>query len=154
MKRILTFTILLALAGCSDSSSDSAISASGTIETTEVNIASKSPGQILSLRVDEGSIVHAGDTLAATDTTNYVLNYHQLLAASAQAEAQLQLLEHGSRHEDIEQAAEQVKQSQANFQNAKDDEQRMKDLLASSAAARFAKPRGRRSNFCKHASAG
>jgi HlyD family secretion protein len=136
MKGILTLTFLLVFAGCNSNNNDNAISASGTIETTEVNIAAKSPGQILSLRVDEGAIVHSGDTLALSDTTNYALNYHQALAASAQTEAQLQLLEHGSRREDVEQASEQVKQSQANYKNAKDDEQRMKDLLAASAATR------------------
>ncbi|MFI5263296.1 MAG: efflux RND transporter periplasmic adaptor subunit [Candidatus Kapaibacterium sp.] len=136
MKRIVAFTSLVLLAACGGNSNDSAITASGTIETTEVNLAAKSPGQLFSLRVDEGSVVHIGDTLALTDTTNYSFNYHQLLAASAQAEAQLQLLEHGSRNEDIEQAAEQVKQSQANYKNAKEDEQRMKDLLAASAATK------------------
>ena len=136
MKRILFLTFLLISAGCGGNNNDNAISASGTIETTEVNISAKSPGQILSLRASEGSVVHIGDTLARTDTTNYAFNYHQLLASSAQAEAQLELLEHGSRREDIEQAAEQVKQSQANYKNAKDDEQRTKDLLAANAATK------------------
>ncbi len=136
MKRILTFTILLIAAGCNSNTNDNVISASGTIETTEVNIASKSPAQIILLRVDEGTIVHSGDTLAVTDTTNYGFNYRQALATSAQAEAQLQLLEHGSRREDVEQAAEESKQAQANLQNAKDDEQRMKDLLAANAATK------------------
>ena len=111
MKRILILTLLLTLAGCSGNNNDGSISASGTIETTEVNIASKSPGQILSLRVDEGKVVHTGDTLAVDDTANYVLNYQQALSVSRQTEAQLLLLEHGSRNEDIEQAAEQVNQS-------------------------------------------
>jgi HlyD family secretion protein len=131
-----TFVMASVIAGCSSGSNDNTITASGTIETTEVNIAAKSPGQLFSLRVDEGSVIHSGDTLALTDTTNYAFSYHQLVAASAQAEAQLQLLEHGSRREDIEQAAEQVKQSEANLKNAKDDEKRMKDLLASNAATK------------------
>jgi len=128
----LVFLLIFA-AGCS-SKDDNIISASGTIETTEVNIDSKSPGQIIALRVDEGSIVHQGDTIAQIDTVTYALNYRQAVSAAGQAEAQLLLQEHGSRHEDIEQGAEQVKQAQANFQNAKDDEQRLKDLLAASAA--------------------
>jgi HlyD family secretion protein len=133
MKKNLLYIFLLIVAGCS-SKDENIISASGTIETTEVNIDAKSPAQIIQLRVDEGSIVHQGDTLAQIDTTNYALNYRQALAAAGQAEAQLLLQEHGSRREDIEQGAEQVKQAQANFQNAKEDEQRLKDLLAASAA--------------------
>ncbi len=136
MKRILILTLLLTLSGCSGNSNDGSISASGTIETTEVNIASKSPGQIISLRIDEGKVVHIGDTLAVADTTNYVLSYQQALYVSRQTEAQLQLLEHGSRNEDIEQAAEQVNQSKANYQNSKEDAQRMKDLFASNAATK------------------
>ena len=133
MKKKYILAILLLAAGCS-SKEDNTISASGTIETTEVNIVSKSPGQLLSLRVDEGTIVHSGDTLTVTDSTNYVLNYHQALAAKAQTEAGLLLQEHGSRREDIEQGAEQVKQAQANYQNAKEDAQRLKELLAGGAA--------------------
>jgi HlyD family secretion protein len=133
MKKYLFLSLLIIAAGCS-SKDDGTISASGTIETTEVNIVAKSPAQIISLRVDEGSKVRQGDTLALIDTTNYALNYHQAMAAASQAEAQLLLLEHGSRHEDVEQAAEQVKQSQANLDNAKQDEQRLKDLLKANAA--------------------
>ena len=133
LKSIMTLAFALIIAGCS-SKDGSTISASGTIETTEVNIVAKSPGQLLSLRIDEGAIVHAGDTLAVTDTTNYALNYAQALAASRQTEAQLLLQQHGSRSEDIGQGAEQVKQAQANYQNAKEDAQRLKELLAGGAA--------------------
>jgi HlyD family secretion protein len=133
MKKIKILAFLLIIAGCANKE-DNSISASGTIETTEVNIVAKSPGQLLSLRVDEGTIVHAGDTIGVTDTTNYVLNYDQALAASGQTEAQLLLQEHGSRSEDIEQGAEQIKQAQANYQNAKEDAQRLKDLLGGGAA--------------------
>lgn len=129
----MTLAFVLIIAGCGKKDGNS-ISASGTIETTEVNIVAKSPGQLLSLRVDEGAVVHIGDTLAFTDTTNYALNYTQALAAAGQAQAQLLLQEHGSRHEDIQQGAEQVKQTQANYQNAKEDARRLKELLAGGAA--------------------
>ncbi len=135
MKKNLLLFLLIIAAGCSGKD-DNTITASGTIETTEVNIVAKSPAQIITLRVDEGSVVHQGDTLAFLDTTNYALNYHQAQAAASQAEAQLLLLEHGSRHEDIEQAANQVQQAQANFNNAKVDEDRLKDLLAANAATK------------------
>jgi HlyD family secretion protein len=135
MKKIL-LSLFILFAGCSSNENENVINASGTIETTEVNLASKSPGQILSLSVNEGSIVHQGDIIAVTDTTAYSLNYHQALSAAAQAEAQLALLEHGSRPEDVGQAAEQVKQAEANYNNARQDEARLKDLLAANAATR------------------
>jgi HlyD family secretion protein len=136
MKKYFLFVSILFAFGCGGNENENIINASGTIETTEVNLASKSPGQIIYLRVDEGTVIHQGDTIAVTDTTNYALNYRQALAAAAQAEAQFELQQHGSRREDIEQAADQVKQAEANFKNAKDDEARMKDLLAANAATR------------------
>ncbi|MDP4221356.1 MAG: efflux RND transporter periplasmic adaptor subunit [Bacteroidota bacterium] len=132
-KYFLILAFFFTIAGCS-SKDENTISASGTIETTEVNMGSKSPGQIVHLLVDEGTAVHPGDTLALIDTTNYALNYQQALSVSSQAEAQLLLQEHGSRREDIEQSAEGVKQAQANYANAKQDADRLRDLLASSAA--------------------
>src|SRR5436305_14952705 len=119
MKLYLCLTFLFVLASCGGNENENIIIASGTIETTEVNLASKSPGQIISLLVNEGTVVHQGDIIAVIDTTSYALNYRQALAAASQAEAQFELLEHGSRREDVEQAAEQVNQAEANFKNAK-----------------------------------
>jgi HlyD family secretion protein len=136
MKRILALTFIAVLAGCNGSGNNGVLNASGTIETTEVNIAPKSPGQLISLRVDEGSIVHPGDTICVIDSTNYVINYRQAQAAEAQAEAQLMLQEHGSRHEDVEQAAAQVEQAKAAKENAETNFGRTKDLFAVNAATK------------------
>src|SRR5947209_1846313 len=106
MKKYLLLVAFLIPIGCGGNENGNIINASGTIETTEVNLASKSPGQIISLHVDEGTVVHQGDIVAVVDTTNYSLNYRQALAAASQAQAQYELQEHGSRKEDIEQAAD------------------------------------------------
>src|ERR1035437_10922518 len=131
MKRSLCLLFLATILGCHSGNDTGSISASGTIETTEVNIAPKSPGQIASLRVDEGAVVHVGDTLAVVDSVNYVLNDKQAVAGIEQANAQWQLLEHGSRVEDIEQAQEQINQADAALKNARADVERIKGLLAS-----------------------
>jgi HlyD family secretion protein len=136
MKKYLFFVFLLLVVGCSGNKDENIITASGTIETTEVNLSSKSPGQILSLSVNEGSVIHQGDIIAVIDTTLFSFNYHQALAAVGQAEAQVELLQHGARREDIGQAAEQVKQAEANYTNAKQDEARIKDLVAGGAATK------------------
>lgn len=130
MRTYLCVILLPFVLSCHSGENAGAISASGTIETTEVNIAPKSPGQIASLRVDEGAVVHVGDTLAVIDSVNYVLNDKQAVAGIAQANAQLQLLEHGSRVEDIEQAQEQLNQAEAALKNARADVERIKGLLA------------------------
>src|SRR5438874_2147339 len=80
MKKTLLFALLLLGAGCGKKNDENVIIASGTIETTEVNIAAKSPGQLISLRVDEGTVVHAGDIIGVIDTTTYALGYRQMLA--------------------------------------------------------------------------
>lgn len=123
---LILFTLIVS--SCSDNTNDR-ISLTGTIETIEVNISSKVTGQIISLKVDEGYKVAAGDTLAFIDSTEYSLQYLQAVAAEKSAEAQYLLLSRGSRKEDIKQAEENLKQAEANYKNASDDYKRMEELF-------------------------
>ena len=67
--RIILALILLApLFGCGGGNSG-AIEASGTIEGTDVRIASQVMGQVLEVLVEEGSQVTRGDTLVIVDPT-------------------------------------------------------------------------------------
>ena len=125
----------LAFFGCGGNN-NGVLTASGTIETTEVDLAPKSPGQLIALRVDEGSAVKAGDTIGIIDTTTYAINYRQAIAAMSQADAMMREQEHGSRNEDIEQAAAVAEQAKANFEDAKTNFGRIKDLYAANAATK------------------
>jgi HlyD family secretion protein len=60
---------LIALAGlaCASRSEKAVITASGTIEAVEVNVASNVAGQLLTLAVDEGARVEPGHVLATVD---------------------------------------------------------------------------------------
>jgi len=58
----------IAVLSCSSSGGSAAVRASGTIEATEVDVASQVTGQVRELRVDEGSSVKLGDTLALLDS--------------------------------------------------------------------------------------
>lgn len=117
-----TLAVTLWFAGCS-SSSDNEISASGTIEATEVTVSAKVGGEIIRLLIDEGTSVRAGDTLAIIDPTDYVIQLKQAEANAAAMQAQYKLALRGAREEDIIQA-------EANFKNAQDDLKRMEELWA------------------------
>jgi HlyD family secretion protein len=64
---LVGFAIALLLTSCSRSSGPAAVKASGTIEATEVDVSAQTSAQVRELRVEEGSSVAAGDTLALLD---------------------------------------------------------------------------------------
>jgi HlyD family secretion protein len=125
--------VLIALAGlaCSGRSARNTITASGTIEAIEVNVSSKTAGQILDLAVEEGSRVKPGDVLARIDHATADIQLRQAEAGVALARAQLVLLRNGARREDIEQAEAALRQAEANLRVATDDARRMRELLRS-----------------------
>jgi HlyD family secretion protein len=103
-------TPLVIFLGCSNSS-DHEVSASGTIEATEVTVSAKVSGQIIRVLVDEGSSVKVGDTLVLIDPNDYEIQLRQAQANYAAAEAQ-------------------DAQAKASLKNARDDLRRMEELSA------------------------
>ena len=109
------------LVGCSGKNNKE-ISASGTVETTEVTVSAKVGGQILKLFVDEGSSVKTSDTLALIDRSDLEIQLDQARANVAASEAQYKLAILGARSEDIAQA-------EATLKNAEDDLRRTEYLI-------------------------
>ena len=99
--------------GCSSNSDTDAISGSGTIEATEVNVASRIAGQVNALKVDEGTIVNDSTVIA-----------------------QAQLAKEGARIEDIRGAEDAVAQAKANQEIARDEFNRQDALLKSDATTK------------------
>ena len=64
---------------CRNQNNPEVISASGTIEAVEVNVASKTAGQVDRLLVEEGARVQSGDILAAIDSTSLEIQRPNLL---------------------------------------------------------------------------
>jgi HlyD family secretion protein len=129
-----TTLFMLAVAACvigCGSNHKGAIEASGTLEATEVKVSSKVPGQIESIRAQEGSHVQVGDTLVILDRSTLELQFRQAQAGFEVADAQYRLLVNGARSEDIRLGEEALRQAEASFKNANDDYGRMKELLAS-----------------------
>ena len=126
---LFILTVSLMLWGCGNNHKG-AIEASGTLEATEVKVSSKVPGQIESIRIQEGTEVRAGDTLVILDRSTLELQWKQAQAGVEVADAQYRLLLNGARSEDLRSAEEGVRQAEASFKNASDDYARMKELLA------------------------
>jgi HlyD family secretion protein len=110
------------------------LTASGTIEATEVRVSAKVGGEVVELAVGEGSWVFKGQTLAQIDHAAPDLQLEQAKAGVALAEAQLQLLLKGARIEDIQQAQEALTQTEENQRLAREDAERMKGLFSSGSA--------------------
>lgn len=121
--------LTLGLLGCGNGHKGT-IEASGTLEAVEVRVSAKVPGQVDKLFVDEGSQVKTGDTLAILDHSTQEIQWRQANAGVALADAQYRLLVSGARPEDIQQAADALKQLESRFKLATDDYDRMKDLYS------------------------
>ena len=126
---------LLALLPAACSRDGRGLTASGTVEATEVRIASRVGGEILEL-AGEGSLVERGQVLARIDHGSLDLQLEQARAGLLLAEAQFRLLLKGARAEDVQQAQEALTQAQEALRVARDDAQRMKELFDSGSATR------------------
>jgi len=130
--KITTFFILLLLiAGCGNTDNNTFIEGTGTIESTNVIVSSRNAGEINSILFAEGERVNAGDTILIIDHEALEYQLEQALAGEQIAQAQLDLMLKGARSEDIKQAEEMMKQSEVNFNSAKNDFERYKQLWES-----------------------
>jgi HlyD family secretion protein len=93
---------------CSEPPPSNALTASGNVEATEVQLAPEVGGRVIELRVAEGDRVSAGDVIATLDTRDTELQIGRARAERAAAAAQLHLFEAGARAEDVRQAEAQV----------------------------------------------
>jgi HlyD family secretion protein len=116
---------------------------SGQIEATEVQVASQVPGRLLQRAVSEGERVEKGAVVARLDTADTELALTRAHAEKSAAEAQLRLLQAGSRVEDVRQAEAQVVAAQAEVSAAaaelavaEEDARRFEQLLAANSGSR------------------
>jgi len=132
MNKILnykTFILLFLITfSCSNKKDPNTILVSGTIETTNVTVSSKSNGQVKLISVKEGDKVKAGDLLLEIDHDLLDIQLRQSEAGVEFSDAQLKLLKSGARKEDIRQSQEVVNQAKINLDQAKQDMERMSSL--------------------------
>jgi HlyD family secretion protein len=90
------------------------VTASGSIRPiTPVNVSPKQPGRIISIAVDQGDRVTAGQTLARMDDSNLRGVYLSAVGKLSAAAANLRKLQLGNRPQEIRQARENLNQAQA-----------------------------------------
>ena len=125
----ISFTLLLK--GCGNNDHLKSIEASGTIESINITISSRTSGNIQTINFTEGEKVNSGDTIIIIDHELLDIQLSQAIAAKDAAEAQLNLMLAGARSEDINQAEQNLNQAKINFETAERDKIRMQNLYDS-----------------------
>jgi HlyD family secretion protein len=128
---ISSVLFLLLLTSCGNNNQQKLIEASGTIESTNVIVSSKTSGEILTFNFNEGVQVNAGDTILIIDHELLDIQLQQSMAAKDAAEAQMKLMLSGARKEDVNQAEQNLNQAKVNFETAERDKIRFKNLYDS-----------------------
>jgi len=135
--------VVLTSAGCRAEAPADHIRVSGHVEATEVQLAAEVGGRILELPLGEGDRVAAGALVARLDTRDIEFALARAAADRAAADAQLRLLQAGSRVEDVRQAEAQVAAAradrqtvQAELESAQTDLDRFETLLAANSGSR------------------
>jgi HlyD family secretion protein len=134
--------IALVVTGCQEGAPATGARVSGQADATEVQIAPEVGGRIVELPIEEGDRVKQGTVVARLDTRDVALALQRAHAERAQADAQLRLLQAGSRPEDISQAEAQaaaatadVAAAQADLSASETDLQRFERLLQSNSGS-------------------
>jgi HlyD family secretion protein len=127
---------------CSEAPPSNALTASGNVEATEVQVAAEVGGRIIELRVAEGDRVAAGHLIATLGTRDAELQIDRARAERAAATAQLRLFEAGARAEDVRQAEAQVDATTSEIaaidveiKSAQTDLERFEALLSANAGS-------------------
>ncbi|MGE5623653.1 MAG: HlyD family secretion protein [Methanocella sp.] len=105
-----------------------ALTTSGTIEATEVPVASEVAGKVLEVLVQEGSRVKPGEALVRLDTAALSLQLEQAQASLRLAEAKLAEAKVGPRAAQVRQAEELAQQAAAAFGGALKNYETVKQL--------------------------
>lgn len=101
----------------------------GQVEVSEYRVSSKVPGRILELKVQEGDLVHEGDTLAILEAPEVTAQAESAKAAENAAAAMSRMANNGARKEQIQGAFEVWNQAKAGLDIAKKSYERVSRLF-------------------------
>lgn len=121
--------VLLLAAACSTADADSFL-ARGTVEVPEVDLSALAAARVVAVRVEEGALVRAGDTLALLTQSDLEATLSAERARIASAVANLRDLEAGSRPEEIRSAEGELRSAEAELQRISTDLERTRGLAA------------------------
>ena len=100
----------------------------GEMEVEEYRVSGKVPGRILELRVKEGDMVQAGDTLAIIEAPEVEAKMTQAKSAVDAASALEQMAQNGARKEMVQSAFQLLQQAKAGLEIAEKSYNRIKIL--------------------------
>lgn len=113
---MLVFAIILLFAGCGAAKN---LELSGTIESTQIDAGSETPGKIVKLDKEEGDLVKQGDIIAELDPAMQELTVKQQEAVVKLKQAKLDELRAGTRPQQLEQSEAAVKSAELSVKNAR-----------------------------------
>jgi HlyD family secretion protein len=111
--KYISLALLLFAVACNKEVPTDRLRVSGHVEATETRLAPEVGGRILTLTVKEGDRIQQGQAVLTLDTRDVQLAINRVKAEQAAAEAQLRLVQAGSRVEDIRQAQSQADTARA-----------------------------------------
>jgi len=133
---IAVLLLTLFFNSCGNGKETNSINASGTIESVNVTISSKTSGTINKINFKEGDRVKKGDLLIEISHDLLDIQLRQSEAGVELANAQLKLLRSGARREDIKQSEDLVKQAKINMDLARQDKERAEELYRQDATTK------------------
>lgn len=107
----------------------------GNVDIREVELAFRVGGRLQSMHFDEGDAVGAGDLVAEIDAQPYREALAVADARVAQAQANLDKLEAGSRPQEVARARAAVSEARAAYENAQREFERQSGLLETGASS-------------------
>ncbi len=132
---LLAVVMAASATGCREKTAGGRLTAYGTVEVRQVDVASRVGGKVSQVLVDEGDQVKAGQPLVRFDLPELVAQEDQAKAAVEAAEAQLALLKAGARYQDIQAAEKALSAAQIRQAAAKREVVRVKALVAGKVVA-------------------
>lgn len=125
-RKILVFVVLLLIAGAAawtyrNRQDENHLIFSGSIEARDVEVGSLVGGRVVSVHVEEGSEVKAGDPIVTLETALLDLQISEQKARVAQTKATLARVRKGPRSEELARA-------KADYDNAESERRRLESL--------------------------
>jgi HlyD family secretion protein len=135
-RALATLGAIAAIAGACARGSTNQLTADGTIELTQVDVAPFISGRVVAVRVDEGGSVHRGDTLVVLAQSAMPADIDQRRARVASAEARLRDLQAGARPAEVERAHADLRSVTAEADRAERERARLEPLATAATISR------------------
>ncbi len=134
--RLLTAALCaLATIGC-NRDRDDALIARGTVEVPEIDLAPTVGARVVSIRVEEGRVVQAGDTVALLSQADMPGSLAAQRARVSAARANLRDLEVGARPEETKRAEAELAGATAEAERTAADRERLRSLFGKDVISR------------------